>query len=91
MKAVEAVNKKQMKMDEEIEMMRQMQINLDRIYVEKRDKEANKATLRLLCPDWTMKRIQDVAIKKVEKYWLEPKLIICSSYHCRMPIGLTNV
>lgn len=51
--------------------MKLYQDELNRIKDENKDKEATKACLRAMWPEWTMERIQDVAINNIEKYWLE--------------------
>ncbi|CAI9261191.1 unnamed protein product [Lactuca saligna] len=71
-KEVEVVKEEQKKKDEELERLKLYQDEFNRIEGKKRDKEAIEATLRILWLEWTMKRMQDVAIKKVRKNWLEP-------------------
>lgn len=63
----EAVKEAQVKKNEEIERMKQFQIEFNRQEVEKREKEATEATLKALWPQWIVERIQDKAIKNVEK------------------------
>lgn len=56
-----------------MERNKQLRIELDIQDAEIREKEATDATLKALCPEWRVARIQHGAIKNVEKYLLEPR------------------
>lgn len=68
---------------DENDKLKWYQYELNLIEAEKRDGEETEAFLKLMWLDWTIERIQDVEIKKVEPYWLEPN----SSYLIK---NLTN-